>query len=366
LTQSELEQLGLRAVASGANPQKLQQAFATAQIKGDWTPLEREIANVLGASAINQPGVGLASLTSAVSGPTSAAINNIGSDLISQASQLVSSFVGGNNIASDKIGTTGSSSSTSSVSTSSVGGGGGGGGVGDGGILSQASSVLNRLQKVINPPPLVNSPGDPNYSAASIINQNILTRFVSEFGLEQEAIQFQMSVNKVILSVNNFLEPQASADNKINRVGIAVEDDSSTSSSAASWTSWLTSIPQAIGTLAVAAIKFITPSEASSAGPVNKIDRPSQSSYSEIKPMLDTRSIAIGILGVGALGTVAYSLLAASETQKKRRISERSVNDDEQQQHQKWLLEVGKTVLKGRKKIHLNLLVYFYSAILIL
>ena len=45
-------------MSAGANPQKLQQAFATAQIKGDWSVLEKEIAAVLGLAAINHPEVG--------------------------------------------------------------------------------------------------------------------------------------------------------------------------------------------------------------------------------------------------------------------------------------------------------------------
>ena len=60
LSQGELEKLGLKAVAAGANPQKLQQAFATAQLKGDWSQLEKQIADVLGIQAINSPQVGLA------------------------------------------------------------------------------------------------------------------------------------------------------------------------------------------------------------------------------------------------------------------------------------------------------------------
>ena len=60
LSQGELEKLGLKAVAAGANPQRLQQAFATAQLKGDWSQLEKQIADVLGIEAINSPQVGLA------------------------------------------------------------------------------------------------------------------------------------------------------------------------------------------------------------------------------------------------------------------------------------------------------------------
>ena len=59
LSQGELEKLGLKAVAAGANPQQLQQAFATAQLQGDWSKLEKLIADVLGIEAINSPQVGL-------------------------------------------------------------------------------------------------------------------------------------------------------------------------------------------------------------------------------------------------------------------------------------------------------------------
>ena len=64
LSQGELEKLGLKAVAAGANPQQLQQAFATAQLQGDWSKLEKLIADVLGIEAINSPQVGLAAVAS--------------------------------------------------------------------------------------------------------------------------------------------------------------------------------------------------------------------------------------------------------------------------------------------------------------
>ena len=60
LSQAELEKVGLKAVAAGANPQKLQQAFATAQLQSDWSQLEKLISDVLGIEAINPPEVGLA------------------------------------------------------------------------------------------------------------------------------------------------------------------------------------------------------------------------------------------------------------------------------------------------------------------
>ena len=60
LSQTELEKVGLKAVAAGANPQKLQQAFATAQLQGDWSKLEKLISDELGVAAINPAETGLA------------------------------------------------------------------------------------------------------------------------------------------------------------------------------------------------------------------------------------------------------------------------------------------------------------------
>ena len=165
LSPAELESLGLKAVSAGANPQKLQQAFATAQIKGDWTKLEKEIASVLGIGAINRPEVGLAA---GLNSASSAVTNLINTQLNSQTSQ------------------------TSSGESP--------------GILGQASSIITKIQKVVNPPPIELRPdGTPMNPAEAIRNQNILTRFATEFGLTQEMLQMQNGINKVILSVNQFL-----------------------------------------------------------------------------------------------------------------------------------------------------------------
>ena len=101
-----------------------------------------------------------------------------------------------------------------------------------------------------------------------IRNQNIVTRFVSEFGLEQEVLQLQNSVNGVILSINNFLG-EGPPDQKIDKIGTVSNQASAPTEAPAGGglagvTSLLTSIPEAVGAAAVAAIKFITPSAASS------------------------------------------------------------------------------------------------------
>ena len=55
LSQPELEKIGLKAVAAGAKPGDLQQAFVTAQTQGDWSKLETLISNALGPDAIKDP-----------------------------------------------------------------------------------------------------------------------------------------------------------------------------------------------------------------------------------------------------------------------------------------------------------------------
>ena len=58
LSRPELENLGLKAVAAGAKPEDLQQAYVTAQVSGNWQKLESVISNALGPEAIKYQGVG--------------------------------------------------------------------------------------------------------------------------------------------------------------------------------------------------------------------------------------------------------------------------------------------------------------------
>ena len=74
--------------------------------------------------------------------------------------------------------------------------------------------------------------GDPVNPQDLIKNQNILTRFASEFDMMDEMIQFQKGVNQVILGVNNFLgegPPQ-----NVDRIGAAVGSNQQSSSSSTS------------------------------------------------------------------------------------------------------------------------------------
>ena len=89
--------------------------------------------------------------------------------------------------------------------------------------------------------------GDPVNPQDLIKNQNILTRFASEFDMMSEMIQFQKGVNQVILGVNNFLgegPPQ-----NVDRIGSAAgsnQQSSSSSSSTSTVGKFLTMIIQVV------------------------------------------------------------------------------------------------------------------------
>ena len=107
----------------------------------------------------------------------------------------------------------------------------------------------------------------------------------------------------------------------------------------------MTSIPQAIGAAAVAAIKFITPQGGGAASKIaDSINPSSTSSYSEIKPFVDLNQIAFGVLGVAALGSVGYATYANRNKNKNRRIYQRSANNEVDQM---WI-QIGKLIFKGK------------------
>ena len=190
-----------------------------------------------------------------------------------------------------------------------------------------------------------------------IKNQNIVTRFVTEFGLEKEMLLAQQSINQVILGVNNFIEPGNPGVNEINRIGVASDNSQQGSvasapagaSAGAGLAAWLNTIPQAVGAAAVAAIKFITPSPTPAPNRRVDVDPYAPSTYSEIKPMVDVNQLVFGVLGVAALGTVGYSVYAAKSKTAKRRIYQRSVplEGDEETKEFLWK-QVGKAILKGK------------------
>ena len=137
---------------------------------------------------------------------------------------------------------------------------------------------------MVNPPPIALNPdGTPVDPDDAIRNQNIVTRFVTEFGLEQEMLGAQSTLNSVIVTVNNFLEP--GGVNEIDRIGVAGSGSGSGPSGGTTSTydgSLLTVISQTVGSLAAAAIKFITPSPSSQ--PASKNPTNPDQSFSEIRP----------------------------------------------------------------------------------
>jgi hypothetical protein len=165
LSQPELEKIGLKAVAAGAKPQKLQEAFLTAQTNGDWTKLEILISDALGPSAIQDPSAG---------------------NPIAGISNFVSNFIGGGT--STKIGNNPPSDSGPSYSqVSSV--------QSTGGASGETGGIMEKLSMVWN--------GDP--TADPLTQGNIATRFVSTFGLQKEALKLQSGLNSIIKTVNGFL-----------------------------------------------------------------------------------------------------------------------------------------------------------------
>ncbi len=171
-------------------------------------------------------------------------------------------------------------------------------------------------------------------------------------------LQFQNGVNKVIIQVNNFLgeETPNQPQQPVDRIGVqATEAQQPATGGQDSIVSLLTSIPQAIGAAAVAAIKFITPSSAGS-NPTqiqNKVGRPSETTYSEVKPFIDLNQVAFGVLGVAALGTVGYGVYAANSNSKAKTANRRKIYykrsaDESAQDLDRVWMKVAQSLLKGR------------------
>ncbi len=124
---------------------------------------------------------------------------------------------------------------------------------------------MNKMDKVINGP-------DPNLPPSSDpMDASIVTRFVKEFELQQEALALQVGVNSVIRNVNKYLgfpeegsaAAAAAAAGGQHRPGRPVGGTSSSTTSSVAQTGGLLgtvlSIPQAIGGAAASAIQFLSP-----------------------------------------------------------------------------------------------------------
>uniref|UniRef100_A0A0K2UI38 Uncharacterized protein n=1 Tax=Lepeophtheirus salmonis TaxID=72036 RepID=A0A0K2UI38_LEPSM len=166
LNTNELETLATKAVAAGANPIKLQEAFITAQNTGNWNDLELEIASVLGPEAVGGQSVGSGSFIEKIIGHASFLFQpNLKSDQ--------NSFLSNNSLSSDP---------ESGVSGPIY-------------YYQWVQNTVNRLDKIITNEP------DPNYPQKT----TFLQRFVKEFKLEKEAFTFQKKVNSIIKLVNSYL-----------------------------------------------------------------------------------------------------------------------------------------------------------------
>merc|ERR1719273_1069577 len=95
----------------------------------------------------------------------------------------------------------------------------------------------------------------------------------------------------------------------------------------------LTSIPQSLGTLAVSAIKFITPKKPA----VDRISsipsggRPPSATVSEVRPLIDLEdpsTLALGVAGVAAITGVTYAITNALDSENA------SVDEDDAESKQ--------------------------------
>ena len=128
----------------------LKQAFAAAQLNGDWSQLTSEMSAVLGPEAVGATAGG-------------------GVDVLAQASQLIQNFVSSSPLA-DKVDNNQPGVSSSSVQTQSQVPSG------VGSYMAMAENYANRITKVINGP----EPNQFNQNNLSeedqIAQQSVITR----------------------------------------------------------------------------------------------------------------------------------------------------------------------------------------------
>lgn len=175
-----------------------------------------------------------------------------------------------------------------------------------------------------------------------ITQANFVTRFVSEFGLQQEALRLQNQLNTMIKGVNSFLgdeTPEYSSSggaSQVDKIGVAAGASTSSVSTVGgvnnggeeSWADIFTLLPQTVGTMAVSLIKFITPKSPAQKR-VDTVKPPSQS-VSEVRPLIDLRdpsTVTLGVLGTAAIGSVAYALMASSSSSESLPASKQPPNN---------------------------------------
>lgn len=252
----ELEKLGQSAVEKGADPTRLQQAFADAQINGNWSKLETEIAAALGPNSVKGPNplqINLANILSF-------AENNLGS-------------------ASTPVAPSSSASSTGPASTSDA-------------------TLLDKISYVIN--------GNPNRDPFTQVS--FLTRLVTEFDLQDEYLGLEENLNTFIGNVNTVLgeETPTPTIDKIDQ-----QLDQEPISSSESTPGFMAYVSNALSPV----FQFLVPN--SQKGPENKLDTVGPddgvATQSQVRPLVDLSdpsTVTLGLLGSAALGGIALAYLS--------------------------------------------------------
>eukprot|EP00095_Tigriopus_kingsejongensis_P011849 maker-scaffold493_size155937-snap-gene-0.17 protein:Tk11849 transcript:maker-scaffold493_size155937-snap-gene-0.17-mRNA-1 annotation:"---NA---" len=332
LSPEELEKLGLAAVNAGAEPTKLQQAFASAQISGDWSLLENEIVGALGEDALpggkpSKPSNPIAALSNFISQPTSATssvsstsstsstsssgsggiMSSIASTL-KQATTLVGNIMGGSGPQGiDKIG------EAADVTTGTAE---------PEGLVGSVQYFMTKMDRVVNggvAPAASVKPG--TLVASGPLQDSMITRFINEFELQQEALALQTSVNQLITTVNDFMgdneeAPLESDPNtvSVNKIGVAAEGETAAPSEAGILAS-LTSIPASIAAAVVNGLKFMSPASATAQ---NKIGAAEQETFSEVNNFNPVNTLTIAGLGTAAVGSVLWTMYVSSVENRRR------------------------------------------------
>lgn len=356
LSPEELEKLGLEAVGAGAEPTKLQQAFASAQISGDWTSLENEIVNALGEDALPKPepanpieaiGNLISSAQEAVnptsssspstSGSSSTSSSPTGGSLMStilkQASSLVNGIVGSSSSGAQGVDKIGEAADTGGATAAAEPEG-------------FVQTFITKMDRVVNggaAPASATKPG--TLVASGALQDSMITRFINEFELQQEALALQNSVNNFITTVNTFMGDDESEDSdvsgasSVNKIGVAAgESSTSTSSTGGGIFNALTSIPAGIVSSVVSGLKFLAPGTPSAE---NKIGEDGVETFSEVDQFNPVNTVALAGLGIGAIGSVLWTVYVSSVENRRRQ--GRSPRDP-------MMLELGHQFYSGKPK----------------
>jgi gas vesicle protein len=325
LSPEELESLGLKAVSAGAEPIKLQQAFATAQINGDWTDLENLIKEALGPNSIpktptvisvgggskpGRPSSQKVPSSSSSSNPSTSSVSvstvqvpvgsTGGTDIMSGISSIVTNLISGGTSSVNKIGEAAGTETSESVVAPS-------GGLGY--YANQAQSYIKRMEKVIAGPDAKDPPSDDPMDAS------VLTRFIKEFKLQKEALAVQFYVNDALTKVNELIgsDDNDNKDPYSNTGGSTSSVSTSSSSASGGILATFSQIPQALASTAMNFFSSNQPAAQNKVGVAAGEDDPNPTvTYSNVNTVNTGNLATIGLLGTAAVGTVLYSLFASS------------------------------------------------------